>query len=60
MEKIARFPGGEKIAESCQVSGCHGFWGALIGTEFGEGYATKQKSVKRSAFSLNEGTAFSE
>ena len=28
--------------------------------ELGEGDATKQKSVKRSAFSLNEGKAFSE
>ena len=27
MEKIARFPGGEKGAESCHVSGCHGFFG---------------------------------
>ena len=25
VEKIARFPGGEKSAESCHVSGCHGF-----------------------------------
>ena len=25
MEKIARFPGGEKGTESCHVSGCHGF-----------------------------------
>ena len=24
MEKLARFPGGEKIVESCHVSGCHG------------------------------------
>ena len=32
----------------------------LIGTEFGEEDATKQKSVKKSAFSLNEGKAFSE
>ena len=32
----------------------------LIGAEFGEGNATKQKSVKRSAFSLNEGKAFNE
>ena len=31
-----------------------------FGTEFGEGDATKQKSVKRSAFPLNEGKAFSE
>ena len=31
-----------------------------LGTEFGEGDAPKQKSVKRSAFSLNEGKAFSE
>ena len=31
-----------------------------IRAEFGEGDATKQKSVKRSAFSLNEGRAFSE
>ena len=28
--------------------------------EFEEGDATKQKSVKGSAFSLNEGTAFGE
>ena len=27
MEKIARSPGGEKSAESCHVSGCHGFFG---------------------------------
>ena len=25
VEKIARFPGGEKGAESCHVCGCHGF-----------------------------------
>ena len=28
MEKLPRFPGGEKSAESCHVSGCHGFVGA--------------------------------
>ena len=28
--------------------------------EFGEGDATKQKSVENSAFPLNEGKAFSE
>ena len=33
---------------------------AQLGTEFGQGDATKQKSVKRSVFSLNEGRAFSE
>ena len=27
VEKIARFLGGEKRAESCHVSGCHGFFG---------------------------------
>ena len=27
VEKIARFPGGEKSVESCHVSGCHGFFG---------------------------------
>ena len=27
VEKIARFPGGEKGEESCHVSGCHGFFG---------------------------------
>ena len=27
VEKIARFPGREKCAESCHVSGCHGFFG---------------------------------
>ena len=27
MEQIARFPGGEIIAESCHVSDCHGFLG---------------------------------
>ena len=32
----------------------------IFGTEVGEGDATKQKSVKRSAFSLNEGKAFRE
>ena len=26
VEKIARFPGGEKSVESCHVSGCHGFF----------------------------------
>ena len=31
-----------------------------VGTEFGEGDAMKQTSVKKSAFSLNEGKAFSE
>ena len=31
-----------------------------VGTEFGEGDVTKQKPLKRSAFSLNEGKAFSE
>ena len=30
------------------------------GTDFWEGDAMKQKSVKRNAFSLNEGKAFSE
>ena len=25
VEKVARFTGGEKSAESCHVSGCHGF-----------------------------------
>ena len=33
---------------------------SLGGTDFGEEDATTQKSVKRSAFSLNEGKAFSE
>ena len=32
----------------------------LLGAEFWEGDATKQKSVKRSAFSLNGVQAFSE
>ena len=32
----------------------------LPGTEFWEGDATKQKSVKKSAFSLNEVQALSE
>ena len=32
----------------------------IVGAEFGEGDATKQKSVKRSAFSLNQGRQFSE
>ena len=32
----------------------------IIGTEFGKGDATKQRSVKRSASSLNEGQAVSE
>ena len=27
VEKIARFPGGDKSAESRHVSGCHGFFG---------------------------------
>ena len=27
VEKIARLPGGEKSAQSCHVSGCHGFFG---------------------------------
>ena len=27
VEKIARFPGGEKCAESCDVSRCRGFFG---------------------------------
>ena len=31
-----------------------------FGTEFGEGDATKEKSVKRSGFALTEGKAFSE
>ena len=26
VEKVARFPGGEKGVESCHVSGCHGFF----------------------------------
>ena len=30
------------------------------GMEFGEGDATKQKSMKKSAFSLNEGKVFNE
>ena len=32
VEKIAGFPGGEKIAESCQVSGCHCFFGPAWGS----------------------------
>ena len=32
----------------------------VLGMEFGEGDATKQKAVKKSAFSLNEGQAFGE
>ena len=28
VEKIARFPGGEKSLESCHVCGCHGFFGS--------------------------------
>ena len=31
VEKIARFPDGEKGAESCHVSGCHGFFGPDCG-----------------------------
>ena len=27
VEKIARFPGGEKCVRSCHISGCHGFFG---------------------------------
>ena len=34
--------------------------GYIFGVEFGEAAAMKQKSVKRSVFSLNEGKAFSE
>ena len=34
--------------------------GLRLRMEFGEGDAMKQKSVKKSAFSLNEGMAFSE
>ena len=30
VEKIARFPGREKIAESCHVCGCHGFFGPVL------------------------------
>ena len=30
VEKIARFPGGEKSVESCHVSGCHGFFRSRI------------------------------
>ena len=30
-----------------------------LGTELGEGDATRQKSMKKGAFSLNEGKAFS-
>ena len=30
LEKIARFPGGEKSVESCHVSGCHGFFSVPI------------------------------
>ena len=26
VEKVARFPGGEKSVESCHVCGCHGFF----------------------------------
>ena len=34
--KIARFPGGGKSVESCDVSGCHGFFGpASIRTHLG-------------------------
>ena len=33
---------------------------SMIGTEFGEGDAAKQSSVKKSDVSLNEGKAFSE
>ena len=32
----------------------------IIGTKFGNGDVTKQKSVKKSAFSLSEGKTFSE
>ena len=39
----------------------HGFGGPhFVGMEMGEGDATKQTSVKTSAFSLNEGKAFNE
>ena len=31
VEKIARFPGGEKSVEPCHVSGCHGFFGPDLG-----------------------------
>ena len=31
MEKIARFPGGEKGVESCHVFGCHGFFFFFFG-----------------------------
>ena len=31
VEKIARFLGGVKSAESCHVSGCHGFFGPDLG-----------------------------
>ena len=31
VEKIARFPGGEKSAESCHACGCHGFFGPNFG-----------------------------
>ena len=37
-----------------------GISGPSFGVEFGEGDATKQKSLKRSAFSLNHSKAFSE
>ena len=39
-----------------------GLWRALhvIGAKLGEGDATKQQSVERSAFALNDGKAFSE
>ena len=30
VEKIARLPGGEKSAESCHFSGCHGFFRSPI------------------------------
>ena len=30
VEKIARFPGGEKNVESCHVCGCHGFFAPEI------------------------------
>ena len=50
----------KKEKETRSASECFRYGPTSVGREFWEGDATKQKSVKKSAFSLNEGKAFSE
>ena len=55
-----RFPTCPDMSRFVPVCPLLSFLGQIIGIEFGEGDATKQKSVKKSPPSLNECKAFSE